>query len=716
MPFPQTSANEFRQDSNHLSVEPLEDRLMLSTVEIFAAGTTGEENFNLLVNGSVVQTFSNVGGDADSRNFVQFTFDTGQQLSPGDIGIEFFNDAFDPATGFDRNLVVDRIVVDGVTVQTEDASTFSTGIYDNGLTGPGFFQTEFFNINATFTYADPAGAGGGGGDRIEFSALGTTGEEIVELVVDGQVVNSFGFNSAGVTQNFSFETGDSNVSIEDVRIQFVNDLFDPSQGIDRNVQIFDYRVIDGSTGNTTVANTNDGNVISDGIFVNGVGITSGLGAGGFLAGNGFVQIESSGGPTGEPAGLADALEILGVADGNFNGIVQGESVDSVNNGGDFGAVTLTVIDGSNDIQASNFGTNSFQLSNTGNKEVAAVFIDIREAVFGDMVFDINGTGGDTVAKTFRVDSSGNTGAFFVGSGNASDNAANLFLAGDTPLADTSGLGEAISGGDRGLLIRFTGFSGGFDGGETVGFSGDGDPNSIAGFSQAEVGNGAFGNAVTGTFDTGGQSGAELIGSSFTVLFADGTTATGFLGSDVTQAGSAGEAVQGREQRTPVLTVDTGSGVFSSDGNSNGQYGGSVPQISVTGQPGDVVRVNLFKGFNPVTTSAGSPDSVAEVIQSRLDASQPEFPVNNAFDVQTYDVFIGASGQATLSADAFDYNDTVSGISFDGDDVQALAITAAIVVPATDGSVIAGGAMQSLVPLGAVSTPIYLLNPTQTPVS
>ena len=126
MPFPQTSANEFRQDSNHLSVEPLEDRLMLSTVEIFAAGTTGEENFNLLVNGSVVQTFSNVGGDADSRNFVQFTFDTGQQLSPGDIGIEFFNDAFDPATGFDRNLVVDRIVVDGVTVQTEDASTFST--------------------------------------------------------------------------------------------------------------------------------------------------------------------------------------------------------------------------------------------------------------------------------------------------------------------------------------------------------------------------------------------------------------------------------------------------------------------------------------------------------------------------------------------------------------------------------------------------------------
>lgn len=715
MPFFRTTPSEILQKSNNnLSVESLEDRLMLSTVEIFAAGSTGQENFNLLVNGAAVQTFSNVGGDVESRNFVRFTFETQQQLSPGDIGIEFFNDAFDPSIGLDRNLLVDRIVVDGVTVQTEDASTFSTGIWDNGLTGPGFFQTEFFNINATFNYADPAGASGGDGDRIEFSALGTTGDEIVELVIDGQVVDSFGFNNAGVTQNFSFESSDSNVSIEDVRIQFVNDFFDANQGIDRNAQIFEYRVIDGATGNTTVANTNDSNVLSDGIFVAGEGITSGFGAGGFLAGNGFVEIQSGG----SGAGLADALEILGVADGNFNGVVQGESVDSVNNGGDFGAVTLTVIDGSNDVQASNFGSNSFQLSNTGNKEVAAVFIDIREAVFGDMVFDINGTGGDTVAKTFRVDDSGNTGAFFVGSNNASDNAANLFLAGEVPLADTSGFGDAISGGNRGLLIRFTGFSGGFDGGETVGFSGDGDPNSLAGFSQNEVGfgNGANGNAITGTFDSGGQSGAELIGSSFTVLFADGTTATGFLGSDVTQAGSAGEAVQGREQRTPVVTVDTGSGVFSSDGNSNGQYGGSVPQISVSGQPGDVVRVNLFKGFNPVTTSAGSPDSVAEVIQGRLDASLPEFPVNNAFDVQTYDVFIGASGQATLSADAFDYNDAVSGISFDGDDVQALAITAAIVVPATDGSVIAGGAMQSLVPLGAVSTPIYLLNPTQTPVS
>ena len=706
--------NFFKRQSpnpqNHgLNIEPLEDRSMLSTVEVFAAGATGEENLDIFINGQLETTFFSVGGDVEQRDLVRLVFETDQNVTTGDVGIGFNNDAFDPSIGLDRNLLVDRIVVDGVTAQTEDPSTFSTGIYRDGLTGPGFFETELFNINAVFTYADQAPTGST--DRIEFDALGTTGDEIVQLVVRDQVVETFTFDSANVTQTFSFQSSDNDLSIEDVRIEFVNDLFDPANGIDRNAQIFEIRLVDSPTGNVDVANTNDSNVFADGIFVQGVGITSGFGAGGFLAGNGFVQVINQ-------ANSSDALEILGVADGDFDGIVQGETVDSFNNGGSFGAVVLTVIDGVQDVQSSNFGRNSFQLTNTGNKEIAAVFIDIRNAVFGDMVFDNDGTGGDTASSIFEVDSGTETGGFFVGENNQALNAENLFFPGETPLADTSGLGSAISGGFRGLLIRFDGSNGGFDGGEVVGFSGDGDPNSLAGFSQGEVGFGSQGggNAITGTFDTGGQSGAELVGSSFTVLFADGSTATGFIGSDTSLAGGAGEAVQGREQRTPSLTVDTGSGEFSSTGNSNGQYGGTEPQIAVTGQPGDIVRVTLYKGVNPVVTSAGSPDSVADVIQSRLDASQSQFPVNNAFDVQNVDVVIGSNGTGQVSSGAFDYNNTRSGVNFTGDQVQPLAITAAIVVQATDGSAIAGGATASLVPLGSVSTPVYLLNPTATPVA
>ena len=189
--------------------------------------------------------------------------------------------------------MVDRIVVDGVTVQTEDPTTFSTGIYRDGLTGPGFFETEFFNINAIFTYADPVGGGGGTGDRVEFDVLGTTGEEIVDLVIDGETVASIETGTAGAVQTFSFVSDDPDLSIEDIRLEFNNDLFDPEAGIDRNLQVFEYRVIDSATGQVETARTTDANVLNVGIFVPEVGVTAAQGAGGFLAANGFVEISAT---------------------------------------------------------------------------------------------------------------------------------------------------------------------------------------------------------------------------------------------------------------------------------------------------------------------------------------------------------------------------------------------------------------------------------------
>ena len=122
---------------------------MLSTVEVFAAGSTGQENLDIFVNGQYETTFHHVGGDVSSRSFVKLTYTTDQTLTPGDIGVAFGNDFFDPVTGLDRNLLVDRIVVDGVEVQTEDPSTFGTGVYRNGgVAAPGNLETEFININA----------------------------------------------------------------------------------------------------------------------------------------------------------------------------------------------------------------------------------------------------------------------------------------------------------------------------------------------------------------------------------------------------------------------------------------------------------------------------------------------------------------------------------------------------------------------------------------
>ena len=302
-----TSSSLYQNQPISLSLETLEDRMMLSSVEIFAAGATGEENLDLLVNGEVAQTFFNVGGDASTRQFERFTFETDQTVTPGNIGIRFSNDAFDPSIGLDRDLIVDRIVVDGVNVEAENPSTFSTGVFRNGgVTGPGFLTTELLNINGTLTFSDPVNVTG---NRVEFDALGTTGDEILQLSIDGQVVETFGFFAGpGVTQTFTFDSDDPNLSLGDIRIEFVNDFFDPFTGADRNVQISEFRVIDfgDGTGTSQVqrASTSDSNVLNSGIFVGGIGITEGLGAGGFLAGNGFVEIAG-----GESGIVNDIIEV-----------------------------------------------------------------------------------------------------------------------------------------------------------------------------------------------------------------------------------------------------------------------------------------------------------------------------------------------------------------------------------------------------------------------
>ena len=75
-----------------------------------------------------------------------------------------------------------------------------------------------------------------------------------------------------------------------------------------------------------------------------------------------------------------------------------------------GAAVLKILPGNNDVQISNFGSNSFTLENTGDKKIAGVFIDVSSAIYGDSVFDDDGSGGDSVAKDVAYQTSAGTGA------------------------------------------------------------------------------------------------------------------------------------------------------------------------------------------------------------------------------------------------------------------------------------------------------------------
>ena len=75
-------------DFQPLFVESLEDRKMLSTVEIIAAGSTGEEIMDLRIAGTRVQSF-NVAGDDD--NLQSYTYTSSSKITADQVRIEFVN-------------------------------------------------------------------------------------------------------------------------------------------------------------------------------------------------------------------------------------------------------------------------------------------------------------------------------------------------------------------------------------------------------------------------------------------------------------------------------------------------------------------------------------------------------------------------------------------------------------------------------------------------
>ena len=169
-----------------LHLENLEERQMLSVVDVFAAGVTNEETIELQIDGAVLQTWENVGGNADAGEFVKLTYNSEQGIDPGQIRIAFVNDQYDPSAGLDRNVRIDRLAVDGKVIETESSDVFSTGTWKpgDGIT-PGFGESEYLHTNGYFQYpADNSGEATG--SVIEIRARGDEGTEQFNLVVQGR--------------------------------------------------------------------------------------------------------------------------------------------------------------------------------------------------------------------------------------------------------------------------------------------------------------------------------------------------------------------------------------------------------------------------------------------------------------------------------------------------------------------------------------------------
>ena len=243
-----------------------------STVEVRARGDEGGEQFRLQIDGATVATFTTTTSDQT------FSYVAAGNVTADQVRVEFFGDQWDPANGIDTNLIVDFIRIDGTTFETEAPSTFSTGTWsDPDGTAPGFKQSETLHANGYFQFD---GGGSNSGTEIQVRARGDEGGEQLRILVDGAPVSLFTATTA--FQTFS-HTADSTVTADQVRVEFINDVWDPANGIDSNL-VVDFIRLDGVTYQTEAPTT-----LSTGTWSDPDGTTPGFKQSEILHANGYFQ-------------------------------------------------------------------------------------------------------------------------------------------------------------------------------------------------------------------------------------------------------------------------------------------------------------------------------------------------------------------------------------------------------------------------------------------
>lgn len=201
------------------------------------------------------------------------------------------------------------------------------------------------------------------------------------------------------------------------------------------------------------------------------------------------------------------------------------------------------------LAASTFNPGSFIIENLGDDSIVSVTFDLTTALLPDVVFDPNGTAGDSGAKCLEDDSG---------------SAATGFVTPTDPCTDPFSSPHNGANGDDGydeLTVAFTDFGNG----ETFTFSTDNDPTSIK-------------NDTT-SGDAGAISGFELIGSTITVEFASGAILQASLFDEGSLGGSMAIVEAGALAAPALSLVGNTAPIALPDPNQS---------ILVSGTPGSNV--------------------------------------------------------------------------------------------------------------------------------
>ena len=382
--------------------DPLEPRRLMSTVQVFAAGDTGLEQAQLLINGAVVKTWDNVSQATPGSPVVTLSHDVAGTVIADQVRVAFTNDVYDEANGIDYNLRVDAIAIDGVRYESESADVLSTGTWTaaDGDIVPGYGRGDTLHSNGHFQYAGgpvdpPVDPPAGSYTDITVYAAGETGNESAQLFVNGAVVQSWNNLAPGTTA--LTHRVERPVTADQVRVAFTNDVYDEANDIDYNLRVEAIAL------NGVRYDTLDPGVLSTGTWTAADGdIVPGYGRGDTLHSNGYFQYAGTtvhppvNPPTTSPGTIGLTLDAVSVSEaaGQINFVV-------FRGGGTDGRVTVDYVTGTGTANGEDFATGAgtlvFENGIAGQQVSVAITNDDR--VEGNESFTLrlfNPTGGATL--------------------------------------------------------------------------------------------------------------------------------------------------------------------------------------------------------------------------------------------------------------------------------------------------------------------------------
>ncbi|QZP38110.1 malectin domain-containing carbohydrate-binding protein [Halobaculum magnesiiphilum] len=311
---------------------------------------------------------------------------------------------------------------------------------------------------------------------------------------------------------------------------------------------------------------------------------------------------------------------------------DGDDSDDGDDGTDTPASATIEVTPDTGTEASTYGGGSFTIENTGDEEVSSVTFDLSSSAMPDVVFDPNGTAGDSAAKGLNIDSESGDGVGVVSTDD-----------GDVFSQPHNGVNG--SDGYDVMTVEFDDF----DPGESVSLSVDNDPTSIKDASLASQ-------------EAGPISGLELARSTVSVEYGDGGVQETQLFGD----GSAGGAQATLDESVaPAPSIDV-QDVDLDDGALRDHHGAATVSdadqtVTVSGEPGETVTLLHFEGELELTNVPeydGTPGYDIDAYEANkieqvdyetvtLDSNgEAEIPVTllNSTDVGGYNYLVATHGE------------------------------------------------------------------------